>query len=200
MIAVRLVRLLVLLLLLAPGARAQLAPDPEIGRVETAVDVVHYDLVGTTLQELAAALDARGPRQDGRRFFGLTEWEVNAEYRWTSRDTGCTMDDVVVRVAVRTTMPRWRPNGPVHPQTRHAWERFVHALDAHERVHQDLATEAGDALRWRLVALREPTCHTMKRAAERTVADVLTEYEARNRAYDHRTGHGRTQGAVWPPG
>lgn len=192
-------RLLVLLLLLPLGARAQFAPDPEIGRVETAVEVAYYDLTGTTLQDLSASLDARGPRQGGRRFFGLTEWEVNAEYRWTPRDTGCAMDDVVVRVAVLTTMPRWRPRGSVHPRTRHAWERFVHALGAHEAEHQALALEAGDALRWRLVALREPTCHTMKRAAERTITDVLSEYEARNRAYDHRTGHGRTQGAVWPP-
>lgn len=190
---------LLLLLLVPIGARAQLAPDPEVGRVETAVEIVHYDLAGTTLQDLTASLDAYGPQQGGRRFFGLTEWEVNAEYRWSAHETGCAMEDIVVRVAVRTTMPRWRPDRSVHPRTQHAWDRFVRNLDTHEEGHRARATEAGEAIRWRLVSLREPTCHTMKRAAERTVAEILNEYEARNRAYDHRTGHGRTQGAVWPP-
>lgn len=187
----------VVLFALAPAAVGQ--PTPEVGRVETAMEVVHYDLVGTTLQDLAASLAVQGPRQDGRRFFGLTEWEVNVEYRWSELDTGCVMQDVVVRVAIQTTMPRWRPRGQVHPRTKHAWDRFVRALDAHERVHQELSAEAGDALRWRLVGLREPTCETMEPTAERAIADILGEYEARNRAYDHRTGHGRTEGAVWPP-
>lgn len=193
-------RSLIALLLLVPlSVRAQLGPDPEVGRVETDVEIAYYEIVGTTLQDLTAALDARGPRQDGQRFFGLTEWEVNAEYRWVPHETGCAMEDIVVRVAVRTTMPRWRPRGQVHPRTRHAWERFVRDLDRHEEGHRALSTEAGEAIRWRLVSLHEPTCHTMKRAAERTVAEALGEYEARHRAYDHRTGHGRTQGAVWPP-
>lgn len=198
-LASRLVRLFALLLLLPLSSRAQFAPDPEVGRIETDVEIVYYDLVGTTLQDLTASLDARGPRQGGQRYFGLTEWEVNAEYRWSEYETGCAMDDITVRVAIRTRLPRWRPRGPVHERTRHAWDRFVHRLDAHEDGHRTLAAEAGDAIRWNLVSLHEPTCHTMKRAAERTVAEMLNEYEARNRAYDHHTGHGRTQGAVWPP-
>lgn len=189
----------VLLALLPLCTHAQLAPDPEVGVVETHVDLVYYDVQGETLQALAASLSERGPRQGGRRFFGLTEWEVNAEYRWVERPTGCGVEDIVVRVAITTHLPRRRSSGRAATRSDVAWERFVRDLDAHEAGHRTLAAEAGNAIRWQLVTLNRPTCQTMKREAERAIAEILNTYEARNRAYDRRTGHGRTQGAVWPP-
>ncbi len=173
--------------------------DSDAGSVEVHNETVYYEVEGDSAQGLLGALTRHGPRIGGEQFFGLTEWEVSAQYRWAERPAGCAVDDLTVRVSVKTHLPRWRGAGGASSGTRAAWARFVAALDHHEAGHRSLAEEAGDAIRERLVSLRVPTCERIKREAQREVLAVLNEYDARNRAYDHDTGHGRTQDAVWPP-
>ena len=173
--------------------------QPETGRVEQATEILYYDVDGATVAELGASLRERSPSTERPKFFGVTEWEVNAEYRWVERATGCTIEDAVVRLVVRTHLPRWRPRGVVDLHLHRAWKEFARNLDTHEAQHRRLIGEAGESLRWRLVSLREPSCRTMKAAADRVIAAVLWEGTTRNEAYDRETEHGRTQGAIWPP-
>ncbi len=198
--AVRAIAILLLLVVLSVGTlHAQVSRGPEIGRVERAVDLTYYDVVGNTTQALAASLHKRSPLERGRRFYGLTEWEVNTEYRWVERPTGCSMEDVVVRIAVQTRLPRWRDRGRADLSTRRAWDQFVYNLGVHEAQHRTQIADAAEAMRWRLVSLREPTCRTMKRAAQRALEAEIDACKASNDRYDRTTGHGRTQGASWPP-
>ena len=187
------------LLLVLPISAAFAQPESQIGRLETATEVVYYDIDGATVEEISASLNKRSPSKERPKFFGVTEWEVNAEYRWVERPTGCTVEGAVVRLVVRTHLPRWRPRGTVEAGLRQTWHAFVRDLGIHETHHRTLIEEAGEALRWELVSLREPTCATMEAAADRVIAAALGEGQARNEAYDRETGHGRTQGAVWPP-
>ena len=192
------VRLLLLFLLLPVGfARAQ--PSPEVGAVAFATEMVYYEVTGATVAELEASLRARSPSTGGERFYGVTEWEVNAEYRWTERATGCSVEDIEVRLIVQTHLPRWSPRVRVDPDLRRSWSAFMRHLEAHEAQHRALITATGEALRWQLVSLRTPTCETMETEANRAVAAVIREGQARNEAYDRATRHGVTEGAVWPP-
>ncbi len=201
-------RLALLVLFLASGATALSAqpleaqppeaPGPGTGAVQVRSETTYYDVQGQTAEMLGRALAAHGPRIGGQGFFGLTEWEVSAEYRWAGRAAGCSVKDLTVHVAVQTRLPRWRAPADTPPDVRGAWERFVAALDLHERGHRRLAEEAADAIRDRLVALREPGCGRIQAAVQRTLAAVMSEYDAHNQAYDAETGHGRTQQAVWP--
>ncbi|MEM1043971.1 MAG: DUF922 domain-containing protein [Bacteroidota bacterium] len=176
-----------------------LAPDPETGTVEVHRETVYYEVEGATPRSLLKNLALRGPSIEGERFFGLTEWEVNAEYRWRERATRCSMEDIVVRVVIKTHLPQWVPPAGTPAEVRTAWNRFVTALDAHEDGHRRFAEEAGEAIRWHLVSLHTPSCSQIKGEAQRAVVAILDEYDALNRAYDRETGHGRTQNAVWPP-
>ncbi len=190
---------LLLLALLGPGLHAQpLAPASDAGAVEVRSETVYYEVHGETAEALGAALAAHGPRIDGQGFFGLTEWEVSASYRWAARATGCAVDHLTVRVAVKTHLPRWHAPADASPAVVAAWHRFVAALDLHEQGHGHLAEEAAFAVRSQLAALRVPDCARMKGAVQRTVAAVMRAYDAHNRVYDAETGHGRTQHAVWP--
>ncbi|MEP0546279.1 MAG: DUF922 domain-containing protein [Rhodothermales bacterium] len=161
---------------------------------------VYYDIEGDTPHALAVQLGKRGPQARGRRFFGMTEWEVNAEYRWRERPSGCSIDELTVHVAVQTHLPRWRRPAHASPSLRGAWSQFLAALDGHEDGHRALAEEAAESIRRRLGALRARTCGRIEAQAHREMVALLNEYERRNLAYDAETGHGRTQGAVWPPG
>lgn len=174
------------------------APAPMIGVVEERFETVYYDVPGRTAQALATSLATRGPEYQGRRFFGLTEWEVSVEYHWTERPAGCTMEDVTIHLAVETHLPRRSDDLDHDAELRAEWDGFVERLDAHERGHRDLAVEAADAMRHQLGALRAVDCHAMRRRADRTVMAVMDTYDARHRIYDGFTNHGHTQGVAWP--
>lgn len=185
--------------MLAQGASAQADTSHDVGSVESAIEVLFYDVEGDDAGSITASLEQRSPSIGARRFYGATEWEVNAEYRWIERPTGCTLEGVRVRLLIQTRLPRWAPRGPTDAGLRRAWERFARDLDAHETHHRDLIAAAADDMRWRLVSLRQPGCSTMALAAQRTLAEAIEETKTRNEAFDVRTQHGKTQGAVWPP-
>lgn len=183
---------------LAP-LHAQSRRPTEDGVVRKTIEKVYYDVRGDSPAALALQLRRYGPQARGERYFGMTEWEVNADYLWHEEPNACTLRDLKIHVAVQTHLPRWRlpPHAP--RWLRRAWSRFLTALDRHERGHRDLAEEAADAIRRRLVSLRSSTCRRVEARAHREMVALLYDYEQRNLAYDRATHYGGTQGAVWPP-
>lgn len=197
----RLLLTFALVLLLASEALAQRAAGggTDVGRVERHLETVYYDVEGKTVAELAQALQARGPQTDGERFYGLTQWQLNAEYQWIETNAGCEIAAPVVRVAVTMTLPRWAPPRGTPAELVGAWNRFYRALEQHEHEHRRLAEEAADAIRWELATLRLPSCAQAEARAQQRVADIVQDYNRRNAQYDAQTRHGITEGAVWPP-
>lgn len=169
------------------------------GTVRLHIEEVHYEVTGGTPAALAAALERHGPQESGRAHFARTEWEVDATYRLVRRRGSCRLGALTVRAHVQTRLPRWRRSATAPVALQKAWGRFYRALARHERGHRVLAEEAAEAVRRRLVDLRGATCASLEAEAHREVVAVLNEYERYNRAYDAATGHGRTEGAVWPP-
>jgi predicted secreted Zn-dependent protease len=160
---------------------------------------VYYEIEGLSRAEISAALRAHGPDVRGQQFFGLTEWEMGVEYRAVEVESGCAIDGLKVRVSTETHLPRWPGDAVASSALSGAWDRFITALDHHEDGHRVLAEEAAETVRRRLLAVSAPTCGRLDGVAQREMAAVMQEYEARQLAYDAETDHGRTQGAVWPP-
>ncbi len=196
-------RLLAFLLPLAPGlfgpGPAPSAPAPSsLGVVVEQVDFSYYEVEGASPQALATALATHGPEYNGHRFFGMTEWALTADYQWEDGANGCALTDITVQIDVETELPHWRESWTKDAALRTDWYRFLGALDRHERGHRDLAREAADTVRRRLATLNAPTCAVARREARRVAIEVMNAYDARHRSYDLSTGHGYTQGAVWP--
>lgn len=190
---------LLLALLSASSVRAQPRSPQNAGVVRSAIEKVYYDVEGDTPGALAVELRRHGPQARGRGYFGLTEWKVDAAYRWDERPGTCTLGGLTVRVVVQTHLPRWRRPPHAPRSLSGAWRRFLAALDLHEHGHRALAEEAAEALRRRLASLRASTCGRIETRARQEILTLLDEYERRNHAYDAATDHGRSQGAVWPP-
>ncbi len=169
------------------------------GVVRARSETTYYDVRGTSREALAVALQRQGPRIHGSRFFGLTEWEVSAEYRPAVAASTCAISDLTVHVAVETHLPRWTPPVGASADLHGAWDRFVAALDEHEHGHRVLAEEAAEAIRQQLASVRAAACDQLDSMAQQAMTEVMSTYESHNLAYDAETGHGRTQGAVWPP-
>jgi predicted secreted Zn-dependent protease len=174
-------------------------PSARTGTVQRRAETLYYDIEGLSRMDLAAALREHGPTIHGRQFFGLTEWEMSAGYRPVEGESGCAIDDLTIEVSVTTHLPRWSRAAAAPSSLRSAWDRFVAALDQHERGHRVLAERAAETVRHRLLVLSAPTCDRLDVRARQEMSVVMQEYERRQLAYDAETGHGRTQGAVWPP-
>jgi len=182
----------------APPVTASAVPT-RTGTVATRAETVYYEIEGLSRGEITAALRAHGPNVRGQQFFGLTEWEMSAGYLPAEVEDGCAIDDLTVQVAIKTHLPRWPSDAVASEALSGAWKRFITALDEHEQGHRVLAEEAAETVRHRLLAISAPTCDRLDGVARREMAVVMQEYERRQLAYDAETGHGRTQGAVWPP-
>ena len=124
---------------------------------------------------------------------------MSAGYRPIEDGGGCAIDDLTIEVSVTTHLPRWSRAAAAPSSLRGAWDRFVTALDQHERGHRVLAERAAETVRHRLLTISAPTCDRLDVEARQEMSVVMQEYERRQLAYDAETGHGRTQGAVWPP-
>jgi len=178
------------------------APTParvRTGTVATHAETVYYEIEGLSPADISAALRAHGPSVRGKRFFGLTEWEMGVEYRTVEVEAGCAIDDLKVKVSVATHLPQWPSDAVASAALSGAWEQFITALDQHEYGHRVLAEEAAETVRRRLLEVSAPTCEHLDGVARREMTAVMQEYEGRQLAYDAETEHGRTQGAVWPP-
>jgi predicted secreted Zn-dependent protease len=158
-----------------------------------------YAVVGTTAAEVRAALDAYGPSGPAERFDGLTEWSLTWVFRYTRPGAYCDLVSAIVDLQVTVIVPELGTPEEPDEAVLTRWEAYVAALESHELGHvvrqgamaRDLAQAFEDAepgpdcseLGARLKALGDAYVEAMREA------DV---------AYDLESGHGRSQGAVFP--
>jgi predicted secreted Zn-dependent protease len=194
-VAARRALLVLSLLAFAPAVGA--AGDPDL-RVVT----VHHDyaIAGQTAAELRAAMNRRGPLDASReRFDAVTNWWINWYYRYGRSGTRCTIASADVRVRIVFTLPRWRPGPGAAPALVRKWNRYLQALRRHENGHSGHAVVEGKRI---LTGLRRlaprPSCAQLGAAADALGHAEIRRGNAWDVAYDRRTGHGATQGAVFP--
>ncbi len=161
-------------------------------------DVRFYDIVGRSENDLLQAMLGGGPVSNGGRFFGLTSTEVRYTYYKTQTSIGCDLTDVQVHLGIVTTLPRWRPYSGTAFEVERKWRSFERALQIHENGHKQFALEEADMIHRALESLRMTSCDAMDAEARRVATRIRETYVRRHNAYDARTDHGTTQGAVWP--
>jgi predicted secreted Zn-dependent protease len=170
------------------------------GNVEAAVEVEetleHYDIAGSKAGQLKRAMKRLGPRQGGRRYLAYTQWELTWAYTFEEVDAGCRFATFDVRAAITMTLPRWTTAAGASPGLRERWERFLVALEAHERGHARIGAEAARSIDAAVADLgTSATCHQLEREAEATAREKVERYRDRERRYDEETNHGRKHGA-----
>ena len=173
------------------------APGPR-GAVHSNISTETYAVHGADARAILTSLRSRGPRSAGGVYFGLTVTELEYRYYKVAEPAACRIEDVDVDLNVRITLPEWQPHPDADAELRSAWSRFSTALTGHENGHRDLAVEGAEAVREALEGMRTRSCDTADAEAQRVAERVRVETEAAHRDFDHRTGHGRTEGAVWP--
>jgi predicted secreted Zn-dependent protease len=111
----------------------------------------------------------------------------------------CRVRSADVQLTTHITLPQWAPPTDAPPELVALWDAFIRALSLHEARHADNAAAAARAVRRELEATSAPSCGMMEGRTSMAASRGLAEHRDRDRAYDERTRHGTTEGAVWPP-
>jgi predicted secreted Zn-dependent protease len=181
------------------GAGPLASPAGERGAIVRTRDATEtYPVTGGTAEALLRSLVDRGPSDGDRDYFGLTASGMQLRYRADARADDCALIDVEVTLDVTVTLPAWDAPAEAPPRLRRDWRRFLQALERHEDGHRERAHRGADKVRRAIEGLRRPSCAQAEAEARHRLRRLETEIEGGHRLYDEETGHGRTQGAVWP--
>lgn len=190
------------LLLSACATQAQ-EQETGIGPIPVGMSVhpvdEYYLVFGSTAAELRQSMRQSGPASGGRRWDGYTRWNVRWSFRYAPEAGACRISEVRVEYSSTIIMPRWRPPPNASAMLRRDWDAYIRALRSHEEGHRNIGADAARQIVQRIRSVTAPTCALIAERANGVGRQTLDEYRVVQRQYDEETGHGRTQGATWPP-
>ncbi|WP_420455028.1 DUF922 domain-containing protein [Rubrivirga sp.] len=172
--------------------------SPERPPVQERLRHETYAVTGRTADAVLRSLVERGPRAEGDVFFGLTQTELDVRYNPTPVSGGCLIEGTEVDLDVVVTLPEWLPAGDVDPALLHDWSRFRRSLSQHEHRHRVIALGGAEAAYKEVAGLYRSSCEAAVAEARGRLERLGIEISAAHRRYDSETGHGKTEGAVWP--
>ena len=159
-----------------------------------------FNVSGSNGAELMRDMDRRGPKHGFMtRAIAQTRYTMNSEADWKHDGTFC----VTTRPRIRLDITYIYPNlaGPVSPELRSRWGRFMNEVREHEESHgrlaRDMALAAENAVS-RLKVKDSKGCGRFHAEMKRKVATIVAEYERRQRNFDaveHKDG-GHIQGII----
>lgn len=159
----------------------------------------YYEIVGSSVEELRASIDRQRPRdKNGDRHDAVTEWTVRWDYRYTAEASVCALTSFATSLSVSTRLPRWSRREKGSSLARR-WDRYIEALEEHERGHARIAQRAAQAVQDRVSAIAPvTTCPLLIESIRSTGEDLIALYRSEDAEYDRRTSHGVEQGARFP--
>jgi len=177
-------------------ARSSPFPEPVVS-----VHYRYYPIAGNTASELRAQMNTLGPRdrRKDRTFDARTDWSVSWAFRRAMLNGRCTIRGVNTQVAITYTLPQWKTPDDVDRSLLTDWNRYFVALQHHEDGHKANGVGAGQEV---LQVLRElpdaSSCQELDTAAQAAAQAVIRDHNQKDLSYDAATGHGSTQGAIFP--
>lgn len=158
----------------------------------------HYQIAPETLEEIKTELRKHSPVSRKQQIFhGGTEWNLVPYFRLSKERYLCHIRDVHVELTGTYTLPKLRSRKATASNTKARFDAYYLALMEHEKGHRDLWLDAGEQIE-RMLKNFEPfyDCQAMANEAKKRISSIIEEFQQKNRDYDTKTDHGRTQGAA----
>ncbi len=159
-----------------------------------------YPITGATGEELRAALDRLGPRNDqGGRSDAITRWNFAYTYSVRRSPGRCALHAVETETEITTFLPRWSPPPGAPPDLQREWEAYVSCAALHENGHRRIYLDAVSKFRERVDVLADfPTCDAVVSALDAVAQDVHRTVLDDQTNYETRTDHGYVQCGRFP--
>jgi predicted secreted Zn-dependent protease len=187
-------RRLVSLILVALGVIAAVGTPLAAAASTERVATTTYRVYGTTEAEIRTSLDARRPGDYDAR----TQWFVDWSYTSAVRNSRCVVATSKVHTRINFTYPNWVAPTAATEEVRTAWTRYMSRLRVHEAGHATNGRITARRIAATLRATTATNCTALDRALNSAITRHFSAGNALDSAYDRRTRHGATQGAIFP--
>lgn len=177
------------------GARSFTSPPVKVSHR-------YYSITGNSASQLRSQMSQRGPLDphEGRRYDANTEWVVRWSYRYAQTGNQCKIRSANTNVAITFTLPKWNIPANADRSLVADWNAYLASLYLHEEGHKLNGVNAGQDIAQALNRLpAQSSCKALERSIQSTARAIIKQYNQKDLDYDHTTGHGYTQGAVFPP-
>lgn len=156
----------------------------------------YYDIFPASNAELNREMLKRSPiKKNGRTFKGHTHWKVNWHFKWQRRNGICRITKVNTTLSVTYTMPRIAEGYRVTQPVRRSFNSYFASLLKHEKNHMKSGLYAARDIEYALLNLGAfASCEQLDATANATGKRIIQQYNKRDREYDKKTDHGRTEG------
>jgi predicted secreted Zn-dependent protease len=163
-------------------------------------EIVYYDVVGNSAEELRHQMDSKGPfGEGGKRVDGYTDWKVTWSYQYAPAADGCRFTELGITVSATITLPRWTTGDHASNALLKKWQSYIASLRVHEDGHYSHGVEAADEIKSFGQSFHTSDgCSIFAKNFNDKAASIIEKYRGADAAYDADTKHGRTQGAIFP--
>ena len=168
------------------GPTASNANDPG-----AAMEVEHYDIRGTTWEELVRQIDSKGPEGS----WGNAHTTIQYKFQMTQPAGGaCAVTSVQTDANAKVSLPRWVNRSDGSASLQETWDSAYRSLELHERGHVQINLDGTRELERALKAVSpQATCDETKKQAHQVADRILSAVAQRQDKYDADTDHGRRQ-------
>jgi predicted secreted Zn-dependent protease len=147
----------------------------------------YFSVGGTTLEELEAQLNERGPhvKSTGRRHPGATRMQFNTRLGYMEKSGYCRVTEAAVTVKAKVILPRWRQRGKAGQDVRLIWDTLSDDIKRHEEQHVVIAQNHARELERKLMRLgRQKSCAIAAEKAKATADKILDKHDKAQVKFD----------------
>lgn len=160
----------------------------------------YYEIRGNEENQLRRQMSQNGTKwNDGKTYDALTTWDISWDYQYDARDNMVYVDGFRTTVDIVFRYPKWVKTEEAPTDLVGKWDHYMKNLIEHENGHRDLAVTLAKEVNEAIAQLGPARS---KKELDRVIKDTarakMAELKTIQVAYDDDTGHGRTQGAVFP--
>ncbi|WP_462158281.1 DUF922 domain-containing protein [Pseudoalteromonas sp. GB56] len=153
-----------------------------------------YPVIADSVTDLKAALDAASPaKKDDKVVHANTAYEIDYQFRFSSRSRVCEVNKVTTTLDLQYTLPKLDSQ---NDEVKKVWSKWFPNLAQYQHQKGELVRAAAQSLDDQLSHMPEVgKCQKLKSQADELAAKVKNELATQLRLLDQKTEFGRTEHA-----
>lgn len=148
----------------------------------------HYNVTGTTAEELDHALSKNGPflKSTGQRHPGASQIEFDAKVHYGREDgKACKVADAQVSVNAKIFIPRWKNRKSADEDLVFIWDTLVADIKRHEESHLVIARTHASELEQQAKKLRSrKNCEDLRQDIDKLTEKIMTSLDKEQAYFD----------------
>ncbi len=150
---------------------------------------VHYDIYPESKEDLKRALFAKTPIiLGGRKYLGVTRWDMNLEYEAIKKDNRCKAINIKTVTKILIILPRIAKGHKTSYNTKSSFRIFYNKVKKHEHKHEYYIIQAAKEIDRKINKIKiQDNCIKLKEKFDKEFNKIIKKYNKKNERFDDET-------------